>query len=300
MVGGSTRIPAVLELVKRVTGKDPNQTVNPDEVVAVGAAIQGGVLAGEVKDILLLDVTPLSLGVETLGGVMTKMIPRNTTIPTKKSETYSTAVDGQTNVEIHVLQGEREMASDNKSLGTFRLDGIPAAPRGMPQIEVTFDIDANGILSVTAKDKGSGKEQSISITGASTLSDNEVDKMVKDAEANAAADKEKRERIDTKNQAETLVYQAEKQLGELGDKVGADDKAKVEAASAKLKEAIEKDDFDTMKSELETLQQALYAAGAAVYQQAAGAEGAAAAGNGSDGGDAPSDDVIDAEFTESK
>ena len=302
MVGGSTRIPAVLELVKRVTGKSPNQTVNPDEVVAVGAAIQGGVLAGEVKDILLLDVTPLSLGVETLGGVMTKMIPRNTTIPTKKSETYSTAVDGQTNVEIHVLQGEREMASDNKSLGTFRLDGIPPAPRGVPQIEVTFDIDANGILSVTAKDKGSGKEQSISITGASTLSDNEVEKMVKDAEANASADKEKRERIDVKNQAETLVYQAEKQLGELGDKVGAEDKAKVESSSAKLKEAVEKDDFDTMKSELETLQQALYAAGAAVYQQAAGAEGAAAGAPGAEAGGsgAAGDDVIDAEFTESK
>ncbi|MBM5791648.1 MAG: molecular chaperone DnaK [Cyanobacteria bacterium M_surface_10_m1_298] len=302
MVGGSTRIPAVLELVKRVTGKDPNQTVNPDEVVAVGAAIQGGVLAGEVKDILLLDVSPLSLGVETLGGVMTKMIPRNTTIPTKKSEVYSTAVDGQTNVEIHVLQGEREMASDNKSLGTFRLDGIPPAPRGVPQIEVTFDIDANGILSVTAKDKGSGKEQSISITGASTLSDNEVEKMVKDAEANASVDKEKRERIDLKNQAETLVYQAEKQLGELGDKVGAEDKSKVEASSAKLKEAIEKEDFDTMKSELETLQQALYAAGAAVYQQAAGAEGASAGAPGADGSgsSAAGDDVIDAEFTESK
>jgi len=301
MVGGSTRIPAVLELVKRITGKDPNQTVNPDEVVAVGAAIQGGVLAGEVKDILLLDVTPLSLGVETLGGVMTKMITRNTTIPTKKSEVYSTAVDGQTNVEIHVLQGEREMASDNKSLGTFRLDGIPPAPRGVPQIEVTFDIDANGILSVTAKDKGSGKEQSISITGASTLSENEVEKMVKDAEANATADKEKRERIDLKNQAETLIYQAEKQLGELGDKVSAEDKGKVEESSKTLKEALEKDDFTTMKSELETLQQALYAAGAAVYQQAAGAE-AAAGGNGAGApsGSAAGDDVIDAEFTESK
>ncbi len=304
MVGGSTRIPAVLELVKRVTGKDPNQTVNPDEVVAVGAAIQGGVLAGEVKDILLLDVTPLSLGVETLGGVMTKMITRNTTVPTKKSETYSTAVDGQTNVEIHVLQGEREMASDNKSLGTFRLDGIPPAPRGVPQIEVTFDIDANGILSVTAKDKGSGKEQSISITGASTLSENEVDKMVKDAEANASADKEKRERIDVKNQAETLVYQAEKQLGELGDKVDADAKTKVEEKRVKLKEAVDKDDFDAMKSLLEELQQELYALGASVYQQA-GADGAAPGADADAGATGASaadggDDVIDAEFTESK
>jgi len=305
MVGGSTRIPAVLELVKRVTGKDPNQTVNPDEVVAVGAAIQGGVLAGEVKDILLLDVTPLSLGVETLGGVMTKMIGRNTTIPTKKAEVYSTAVDGQTNVEIHVLQGEREMASDNKSLGTFRLDGIPPAPRGVPQIEVTFDIDANGILSVTAKDKGSGKEQSISITGASTLSDNEVDRMVKDAEANASADKEKREKIDLKNQAETLVYQAEKQLADLGDKVGAEDKAKVEQFSTQLKEALANDDTATIKTVLEQLQQALYAAGASVYQQA-GADGAtseAPGGNGngaSAGASSAADDVIDAEFTESK
>ncbi len=303
MVGGSTRMPSVQQLVKRVTGKDPNQTVNPDEVVAVGAAIQGGVLAGEVKDILLLDVTPLSLGVETLGGVMTKMIPRNTTVPTKKAETYSTAVDGQTNVEIHVLQGEREMASDNKSLGTFRLDGIPPAPRGVPQIEVTFDIDANGILSVNAKDKGSGKEQSISITGASTLSDNEVEKMVKDAETNASADKDKRERIDVKNQAETLVYQTEKQLGELGDKVDADAKAKVEEKRVRLKEATEKDDFETMKSLLEELQQELYSLGAAVYQQAGAtnvdseasdtASGAASSNN--DG-----DDVIDAEFTESK
>ena len=306
MVGGSTRIPAVLELVKRVTGKDPNQTVNPDEVVAVGAAIQGGVLAGEVKDILLLDVTPLSLGVETLGGVMTKMITRNTTVPTKKSETYSTAVDGQTNVEIHVLQGEREMASDNKSLGTFRLDGIPAAPRGVPQIEVTFDIDANGILSVTAKDKGSGKEQSISITGASTLSDSEVETMVKDAEANASADKEKREKIDLKNQAETLVYQAEKQMEELGDKVEADAKAKVEEKRTKLKEATEKEDYDAMKTLLEELQQELYTVGASVYQQAGADAGAAPGGDsgatpgeGSGSGES-GDDVIDAEFTESK
>ena len=302
MVGGSSRMPAVQELVKRVTGKDPNQTVNPDEVVAVGAAIQGGVLAGEVKDILLLDVTPLSLGVETLGGVMTKMITRNTTVPTKKSETYSTAVDGQTNVEIHVLQGEREMASDNKSLGTFRLDGIPPAPRGVPQIEVTFDIDANGILIVNAKDKGSGKEQSISITGASTLSENEVEKMVKDAETNASADKEKRERIDIKNQAETLVYQAEKQLGELADKVDADSKAKVEDKRVKLKAAIEKDDFDAMKSLLEELQQELYTVGASVYQQAgaAAAESGADAGAAGAGDSSSGDDVIDAEFTESK
>jgi molecular chaperone DnaK len=275
--------------------------VNPDEVVAVGAAIQGGVLAGEVKDILLLDVTPLSLGVETLGGVMTKMISRNTTVPTKKSETYSTAVDGQTTVEIHVLQGEREMATDNKSLGTFRLDGIPPSPRGVPQIEVTFDIDANGILSVTAKDKGSGKEQTISITGASTLSDTEVEKMVKDAETNASADKERREKIDLKNESETLVYQSEKQLAELGDKISADDKGKVEGFASQLKEAVEKEDYATMKTVQEQLQQALYAAGASVYQQAgaAGAE-AAANGSGASASSAAGDDVIDAEFTESK
>ena len=301
MVGGSTRMPAVQELVKRVTGKDPNQTVNPDEVVAVGAAIQGGVLAGEVKDILLLDVTPLSLGVETLGGVMTKMITRNTTVPTKKSETYSTAVDGQTNVEIHVLQGEREMASDNKSLGTFRLDGIPSAPRGVPQIEVTFDIDANGILSVTAKDKGSGKEQSISITGASTLSDNEVDKMVKDAESNASVDKEKREKIDLKNQAETLVYQTEKQLGELGDKVDASAKAKVEEKSKALKEATSKEDYESMKKLLEELQQELYAIGSSVYQQPGNQPPASSGPESNDSNDkGADDDVIDADFTETK
>ncbi len=306
LVGGSTRIPAVKELVKRLMGKEPNQSVNPDEVVAVGAAIQAGVLAGEVKDILLLDVTPLSLGVETLGGVMTKIIPRNTTIPTKKSEVFSTAVDGQTNVEIHVLQGEREMAANNKSLGTFRLDGIPPAPRGVPQIEVTFDIDANGILNVTAKDKGTGKEQSISITGASTLPADEVERMVKEAEANAAADKERREKIDLKNQADTLAYQAEKQLKEFGDKIASSDKTKVEGLIKDLRDAVTQENFERIKSLTTELQQSLYQIGANIYQQAGGQAsgsnvGASGAGpqaaSGSSGGN---DDVIDAEFSETK
>ena len=232
---------------------------------------------------------------------MTKMITRNTTVPTKKAETYSTAVDGQTNVEIHVLQGEREMASDNKSLGTFRLDGIPSAPRGVPQIEVTFDIDANGILSVTAKDKGSGKEQSISITGASTLSDNEVEKMVKDAESNASVDKEKREKIDLKNQAETLVYQTEKQLGELGDKVDASAKAKVDEKSKALKEAISKEDYESMKKLLEELQQELYAIGSSVYQQPGNQQSAPGSSDSNESNQkGDDDDVIDADFTETK
>jgi molecular chaperone DnaK len=302
LVGGSTRIPAVQEVVRKVLGKDPNQTVNPDEVVAVGAAIQAGVLGGEVKDILLLDVTPLSLGVETLGGVMTKLITRNTTIPTKKSEVFSTAVDGQTNVEIHVLQGERELANDNKSLGTFRLDGIPPAPRGVPQIEVIFDIDANGILSVTAKDKGTGKEQSISITGASTLSDSEVDRMVKDAEKNAETDRERREKVEVKNQADTLVYQAKKQVAEFGDKVSSTDKDKVEGLIKDLEEAITADSTDRMKTLTGELQQSLYSIGTSMYQQAgAGDAPGPDDAPGGDGSGGSSDyDVIDAEFSESK
>nr|BDA98148.1 heat shock protein 70 [Proteomonas sp. NIES-1005] len=296
LVGGSTRIPAVQGVVEKVLGKKPNQTVNPDEVVAIGAAVQAGVLAGEVKDILLLDVTPLSLGVETLGGVTTRIIPRNTTVPTKKSEVFSTAVDNQPNVEIHVLQGEREFAKDNKSLGTFRLDGILPAPRGVPQIEVTFDIDANGILSVTAKDKGTGKEQSITITGASTLPKDEVDRMVEESEKNAASDKEKRDQIELKNQSDTLCYQAEKQLGELGDKVPSDSKEKITAKISQLRDAMSKDDKSGMETLSKELQDDLMEIGKQVY----GAQQTDEPTTQSKASTDSKDSVIDADFSETK
>nr|YP_009511086.1 Hsp70-type chaperone [Hydropuntia rangiferina]AXI96759.1 Hsp70-type chaperone [Hydropuntia rangiferina]UAD87442.1 Hsp70-type chaperone [Hydropuntia rangiferina] len=265
LVGGSTRIPSIQKSVKQMIGKDPNQSVNPDEVVAIGAAVQAGVLAGEVKDILLLDVTPLSLGVETLGGVMTKIISRNTTVPTKKSEIFSTAVDNQPNVEIHVLQGEREFTKDNKSLGTFRLDGIMPAPRGVPQIEVVFDIDANGILSVKAKDKGTGKEQSITITGASTLPKEEVEKLVKEAEENSEFDKQKREKIDLKNQADALCYQSQNQIDELKDKITTDEKKNVQKLIDTLKISIKEDDYENIKIFQNQLQQAMMNIGKQVY-----------------------------------
>ena len=268
LVGGSTRIPAVQSLVKKLLGKDPNQTVNPDEVVAVGAAVQAGVLGGEVKDILLLDVTPLSLGVETLGGISTKITPRNTIIPTKKSETFSTAVDNQPNVEIHVLQGERELAKDNKSLGTFRLDGIAAAPRGVPQIEVTFDIDANGILSVTAKDTATNKQQSITITGASTLDKDEVERMVDEAEANATADKEKSENIQTVNQSESLCYQTKKQLDEIGDKMASEDKEKIESLVKSLEDAVQQENYTSMKDLTEDLNKTMMEVCQKIYSNA--------------------------------
>ncbi|MCR5187960.1 MAG: molecular chaperone DnaK [Treponema sp.] len=273
LVGGSSRMPKVQEVVKAIFGKEGSRAVNPDEAVAIGAAIQGGVLQGDVKDVLLLDVTPLSLGIETMGGVMTKLIPRNTTIPTKKSQIFSTAADGQTAVSIHVLQGEREMAAQNRTLGNFDLVGIPAAPRGVPQIEVTFDIDANGIVHVSAKDLGTGKEQHIQITSSSGLSDAEIDRMVKDAEANAAADKEKREVVDAKNEADSLIYATEKSIKDLGDKIDGAEKQKVEDAIAALKQALQSENVADIKSKTEELKNASYKIAEELYKQQ-GAQGA--------------------------
>ena len=298
LVGGSTRMPAVQELVKNMTGKNPNMSVNPDEVVAMGAAIQGGVLAGDVQGILLLDVTPLSLGVETLGGVMTKMIPRNTTIPTRKTEVYSTAADNQTAVEIHVLQGEREMAAGNKTLGRFQLTGIPAARRGVPQIEVTFDIDANGIVNVSAKDLGTGKQQQITISGSTALSDDEVDRMVKDAEQHAEEDKKRKEEVEIRNNADGLVNATQQTLDELGDKVPADARTSAENAIADAKSALEGTDIDAIKAATEKLQQAGYALAQVVYstQGVEGAAGAAGAQPGAGAGAAANDDTIEADY----
>ncbi len=276
LVGGSSRMPKVQEIVKDIFGKEGSRSVNPDEAVAIGAAVQGGVLQGDVKDVVLLDVTPLSLGIETMGGVCTKIIPRNTTIPTKKSQIFSTAADGQTAVTIHVLQGEREMADQNRTLGNFNLDGIPAAPRGVPQIEVTFDIDANGIVHVSAKDMGTGKEQHIQITSSSGLSEDEINRMVKDAEANAASDKAKRESVDAKNEADSLVYQTEKSLKELGDKINGAEKQKVEDAVAELKKALEGGDTASIKAKTEALKQASYKIAEELYKQQGGQAGAGA------------------------
>ena len=293
LVGGSTRMPAVQELVKKMTGKQPNMSVNPDEVVAVGAAVQGGVLTGDVSGILLLDVTPLSLGVETMGGIMTKMIDRNTTIPTSKTEIYSTASDNQTSGEINVLQGEREMARDNKSLGKFQLTGIPAARRGVPQIEVTFDIDANGIVKVSAKDLGTGKQQQITISGSTALSDDEVDRMVKDAEAHAEEDKRHKDEVETRNQTDSLLYSTEQTLSELGDKVSADVKGEAQAAIDKAKSALEGTDIEAIRAAGEELRQVGYKLAEVVYSDA---QNASAANGGAQGAGASNDDVVDADY----
>ncbi|PKN93361.1 MAG: molecular chaperone DnaK [Chloroflexi bacterium HGW-Chloroflexi-6] len=294
LVGGSSRMPMVQDLVRRLTGKEPNKSVNPDEVVAVGAAIQGGVLGGEVRDILLLDVTPLSLGVETLGSVMTVMIERNTTIPVKKTETYSTAADSQTAVDIHILQGERPMAGDNMSLGRFRLDGIPPAPRGVPQVEVTFDIDANGILHVTAKDKASGKEQKITVTASTNLNKQDIDKMVQEARAHEAEDKKRKESIEVKNSADNLIYQTEKALKDLGDKVAQGERGNIEAKVAELKQALQGDDIEKTKKLTEEVQQAFYALSQQLYAQGQPQPEGGPAAPPPGGGD----DVIDGEVKE--
>lgn len=298
LVGGSTRIPAVQEAIKNLTGKEPHKGVNPDEVVALGAAIQGGVLAGDVKDVVLLDVTPLSLGIETMGGVFTRLIDRNTTIPTSKSQIFSTAADNQTAVDIHVLQGEREMAADNKTLGRFQLTDIPPAPRGIPQIEVSFEIDANGIVNVKAVDKGTNKEQSITIKSSSGLSDEEIEKMVKDAEENAEADKARREEVDLRNEADQLIFTTEKTIKDLGDKVDESEKAKAEEAKDKLKKALEASDIEAIKSAKDELQEVVQQLSVKLYEQAA-KDAQAAQGQG-DAATNKADDVVDAEYEEVK